>query len=92
MLAQTESASPPICGLRKGKIPLLRLRGLGRSRVKPAQRQVLPTQKPPSSLLEAVQKNVLPSFSLLAFPALAHQTVRQLRCGAETLHVSIKVG
>jgi len=79
-------------GLRKGKIPLLRLRGLSRSRVKPAQCQVLATQKPPSSLLEGVQENVLPSCSLLASPALAHQAVQQLRCGAETLHVSMKMG
>lgn len=39
--------APFLLGLRKGKIPLLRLRGLGKSRVKPAQYQVLAIQKTP---------------------------------------------
>lgn len=68
---QTPAQTPPpqLCfGLRKGKISLLRLRGLDQSRMKPAQYQVLATQKasPNYHSWQALPENTLPSFSLLS--------------------------
>jgi len=95
-LARAEWAPRPhLCfGLRKEKIPLLRLRGLGKSRVKPAQYQVLATYKSVPNLVFwlALQDNMFPSSSLLASPAVSHQALQQLTCRAETLNVSIKMG
>lgn len=93
--AQAECAPQPcLCfGLRKGKIPPLGLRGLGKSRV-PVQYRVLATQKPPPNLgsWQAFQENMLPSSSLLSSPTVSHKALQQLRCGAETLNTSIKMG
>lgn len=78
MLAQAERAPHPRLrfGLRKGKIPLLSLRGLEKSRVKLAQYQVLATQKLPPNLGSwwALQENRLPSSSLRAPPPLTPGT------------------
>lgn len=73
MLAQAESVPPARLrsGLGMGKIPPLSLRGLGRSRVKPAQCQVLAMQKPPPNLgsWQDLPEDMLPSSSLPAsFP------------------------
>lgn len=80
--------------LGRGRSPCSGLRGLGKSKVKPAQYQVLAAQKNTTKFgFLAGSPREHASFLLPAhFPTVSHQALQQLRCRAETLNMSVRLG